>query len=131
MEYAAAAVFWVGLCAGILFFIKMNVLSKKIERQLRQNSQKTLESLHCGVISFFRNKYAVAADVFMFVFIVLFVVVLLTDPVSDIISITVVVLLFLSFVCHSFFNGKNFIYILKYEGYRKKKKMGVKENQKK
>lgn len=125
--YLTAAVFWTGLIVGIGLFIKMSSLGKKIERQLRQNNQKTLESLRCGVLSFFRNKYAVIADLFMFLFIVLLIAVLIINRVSDIFCIFIVVMLFLSVVSHSFFNGKNFMYILKYEGYRKKKKMAVKK----
>lgn len=131
VAYAASAVFWLGLCSGVFFFIKMNALGKKMERQLKKNNQLTLESFRCGIISFFRNKYAIVADSLMIISVILFVAVLIFEPESDMLSISVIVMFFLSFVSHSFFNGKSFIYILKYEGYRKKKMVALRNKHQK
>ncbi len=120
--YLTSAVFWAELITGSVLFIKVNSLCKKIEKQLRQNNQKTFELLRFGVISFFRNKYAVVADLCMIFFIVILIAASVIKRVSDEFYIFILVMLLLSFISHSFFNGKSFMYILKYEEYRKRKK---------
>lgn len=120
--FLTSAVFWVGLIVGTVLIIKMNRLCKKIEKQLRQNNQKTFELLRIGVISFFRNKYAAVADLCMILFIVILIAALIINRTSDEFYIFNLVMLILSFISHSFLNGKSFMYILKYEEYRKRKK---------
>lgn len=120
-----AAFFWIGLICGFICFMKLRKVTVKIEAILKKSNQRTLETGRCGMFLLFKNKYAMVADIIMFAAALVFIFVMFINPASDIISIFSLVILYFSVVCHSFFNGKIFMYLLQYVKYQKRKQRNV------
>lgn len=114
-SYMVAAIFWLGILIGIVFLgfaIKQkNILIKK----LKKNINRIPVFKNIGIISFFRNKFASVADVFLVLMIILLIVLVIFKVNIEWLIILNVVFLYFSVILHSFFNGKNYRYIKYFE----------------
>lgn len=126
LTYVVAAVFWAGLIAGTFFFIKTNNYCRIIEKKLKRNNFLTYKP-KIGIINFFSSKESKMVDVIFFVFVLIVIVLTIADVQIEWLMITCLVIMFLSFILHSFFNGKNYLYIKAYKKFLDQKER--KENE--
>jgi len=100
LGYILPSIFWLGLIIAIIIQI---LLYRKLKVKVDKNK--------IGIISFFKNKYAMIFDVLMILFIIV-TIILLIKNVNNFISFLIISLLIISFEMHCVFNGKYFNYIL-------------------
>ncbi len=97
-----AAVFWLSVICSQVFMCLVNISRKKA---------KYNDDSKIGLISFFKNKEAMVADIALMVFAVEVVLLFIFKVNSGFIVTVSVALLFLSFFMHCYLNGKNYRYI--------------------
>ena len=124
--YSIAAVFWLSLIFGTVFFAKTSRYCKIIEKKLKRNKIHTYNP-KVGVIRFFSNKNAKVIDSIFFIFAAVVIALTIADVQIEWLMISCLVITFLSFVLHSFFNGKSYLYIKAYNNFLNQKEL--KENE--
>ena len=123
ISYPIAAVFWIGIAAGIIFLIAACSKRRKIEAQNRSDEKFVKRSFGIGVLSFFRNAEATVCDIIFILTVVAVIVTVVLSVNSEWLIITLTALLLISFTLHCFLNGKNYLFI------KQKKIIQSKENQ--
>ncbi len=96
LGYLLPAIFWLGLIIAVVMQI---LISLKSKMEVTKNK--------IGVVSFFKNKYAVVFDVLMIVSIII-TLILLVKHVNNFIVFLIISLLIVSFEMHCILNGKYF-----------------------
>lgn len=96
LGYLLPAIFWLGLIIAVVMQI---LISLKLKMEVTKNK--------IGVVSFFKNKYAVVFDVLMIVSIII-TLILLVKHVNNFIVFLIISLLIISFEMHCILNGKYF-----------------------
>lgn len=124
--YAVGALFWVGILCGIVFLVLTGKQRKQIETVLREKGGQAPEKAPLGVVSFFRNRAALIADIIFFLAVIAFVLLFVFQIHNAWAVIAALEILFLSFVMHCFLNGKNYKYIKAYNKYNNSKEQGKK-----
>ncbi len=114
---AVGALFWIGIVCGIVLLVLTVRCRKNIEGVLRTHKRSTLTKARPGVISFFQNPPAIAADVLMVLSAIALVLVLVFKVRQEWAVIASLEGLFLSFVLHCILNGINYKYIKAYKKY--------------
>lgn len=104
ISYLIGGVFWLGTLIKIFLIILMNNLRKESGLHAKVNSG----GLHIGLVSFFKTKEGIMADVMLGIslFLTLFLVILKVN--YQILVMMTISILYLSFDFHCFFNGMNF-----------------------
>ena len=126
IPYFVAVVFWAGLITGTVFFINANGYCKRIEKKLKKNNFLTYRP-RMGIISFFSNKEAGIFDCIFIISALAVIIMAIVDIQNEWLTIICLICMFLSFLLHSFFNGKNYLYIKAYEKFLNQKER--KENE--
>lgn len=111
LSYFLAGCFWLGIAAGTLFLIQTLMNTKNVEKELNIPKAEAGKSGLPGIISFFKNPLAVIWDICFFLSIVWFLVIIVFNISSQWIFSLCIGFFLLSFISHSFFNGKNYRYI--------------------
>lgn len=96
LGYLLPAIFWLGLIIAVVMQI---LISLKLKMEVTKN--------RIGVVSFFKNKYAVVFDALMIVSIIITVILLIKHTNSFIVFL-IISLLIISFEMHCILNGKYF-----------------------
>lgn len=109
MAYVVAMFFWLAVISEIIIARQSSKIRAKMERRIYRNKQIRLSSV--GILSFFKNKEAMMADVLLFVSVVVLGIVIWAKIVTTWIIICVVSILILSFNMHCILNGRNYRYI--------------------
>ena len=121
--YIIAALFWLSVIAGQIFFWMCNTERKKMEQ--KSNKKRKQKKEPPGIVVFFRNKESFIADIVLFTSILLTTILnILRIDISWLIIISISVL-FLSFNLHCILNGKNYKCIKDYEKYKKQKEQNA------
>lgn len=99
LGYLLPSVFWAGLVIGVIMQV---VISVKLKGKANNR---------VGIISFFKNKYALIFDILMIIsFIVTLILMIL--KINNFAAFLAISLMIFSFELHCVFNGKYFNYIL-------------------
>lgn len=106
--YIIASAFWLSVILQQVFFWKSSIARKKINSKTPINHQKNMP---IGIVAFFRNKEAAAADCTMIVAFITTLLLIAFEINIEWLIITSVVLLFASFNLHCIFNGRNYRYL--------------------
>lgn len=112
-----ALLFWGGIICGIFFLLKTNERRRLLESRLARKKIQTATAGRLGVLSFFKNKIAMIADIVFAVSVVSFILCVIFAADNAWACIILIVLLYWSFTLHCFLNGKNFFYIFSYKKY--------------
>lgn len=104
--YVSGGCFWFGLLGTITTAVIINMFRKKNCKY----KSKHHELNQIGLISFFKNKPAIVADVVMFVSIVCFIVAKIWIDNLYLLFICLAIFVF-SFGMHCMLNGKNYFYL--------------------
>lgn len=107
LMYIIGTAFWLFLFLGLLFMFLLNKIRKKQTSDEKNKRKKS----RCGIVSFFKNKYAVLFDAIFLIDLILIVILTLCRVNNDILILCLAVLLLFSFYMHCVFNGRNFNYI--------------------
>lgn len=112
LSYILAGCFWLSAMSGTLFLILTLLNTKNVEKELNvSRSENTKDNLP-GIISFFKNPLAVICDICFFLSIGWFLAIIVFNISSQWVFSVCIGFFLLSLTSHSFFNGKNFRYIL-------------------
>lgn len=106
--YITAAIFWISVVIQIGVTIKASIHRKHLERQKGKGQAEGLFGI--GVISFFKNREAMAADILLFMSAASIVVMVWLGYDQQWVVLLCISLLFLSFSLHCIYNGKNYRY---------------------
>lgn len=109
----AGALFWISIVCGIA---TQAVLSHRIKSWLASNRIRSGRLVRkCGLISFFKNPFAVVADIAMIVGLIgLVITVILTHGIGYVCYVFLALFVF-SFTMHCILNGKTF-YVIENKG---------------
>lgn len=100
LGYILPSIFWLGLIIAIVIQI---LLYRKLKVKVDRNQ--------IGIISFFKNRYAIVFDI-LTILLTIVTIILLIKNVNNFITFLIISLLIISFEMHCVFNGKYFNYIL-------------------
>lgn len=126
LPYVIATVFWLSLFVGIFFLIMTSKMCRGIEKKLKKNNNYTYKP-KIGIITFFSNREAKFCDIVLFIFAALVAGLTVAGVQIEWLMVCCVSILFLFAVFHSFFNGKNYLYIKSYKKFLEQKER--KENE--
>lgn len=107
LNILTSVIFWTGLLCGTVLYV---IFSKKCKKWYENNkgNKDIYKEKRLGLISFFSNRLAIAADICLIISILLFVVLMIfTDRTSYFCYIAIMLLVF-SFTMHCILNGKSF-----------------------
>lgn len=106
--YFLAGMFWISI--GLEIFCVLQCTGKR--KQMEGNSNQSLgrEATGFGVIHFFRNREATAADFLLFISAIAAAIIIWFEIENEWIIIGAVSLLFFSFHMHCLLNGRNYRY---------------------
>lgn len=113
-----ALAFWLGLAVGTVFLKLSTKTRKVIELKLQKNNSGIFEAQRPGVITFFSNKEAKIVDIILAALVAGLTI---ASVQIEWLMIACLVILLLSFIFHSFLNGKNYKYIVDYKKYLEQK----------
>lgn len=99
LGYFLPALFWVCIACAVVFQILLRTKYKVSGKKF-------------GLITFFKNKFAIIADIIMILSLIVTVIIVIMNATSFISFIVIAILLF-SFEMHCILNGKYFNYLLK------------------
>lgn len=114
-SYILGIIFWGGIICEQILFWKINYKVKHLKKTKQHRTYKEKKS-RIGLISFFQNKEAAFFDLLFIISTILFIILSLCRISNEILILSCVSVLFLSFSFHCLLNGKNYIYI---KGYKK------------
>ncbi|MBR6780404.1 MAG: hypothetical protein IKM24_05235 [Clostridia bacterium] len=115
-----ALLFWLGLICEFVFFAIANKCCKMIEAKLVQKRRKSFTKSRAGIITFFSSPEATVVDVFAFITLIAFVLMIVLQVSAEWLIVLVAVLFYYSFTMHCFLNGKNYKYLKEFQKYFKK-----------
>ncbi len=104
--FISGGCFWIGLIGTVYTTLKINRARKRSHR--RRNKEPEAKQL--GLISFFKNREAVIADITMFTSIFCFIIARFCSDNLYLMFIFLALFIF-SFGMHCMLNGKNYIYL--------------------
>lgn len=108
-SFIAALVFWLFL---VIAAVSQIILSLRCKKFFAKRNSKHKDKIYgIGLISFFKNKIGLVADIFLILCAVAFVAVFIVTGGIGFGCYIVITLLLLSLCMHSIFNGKLFFYI--------------------
>ncbi len=113
--YFTAILFWLGMICGTILFYKENKCRKMMMRRSKYKDIKLPRNIKIGAVSFFNNKEAAIVDVLLFVVTLMVLILSIFKVKIEGLIIVSVMLWFLFFILHCFFNGKNHKYIKLYK----------------
>lgn len=103
------ALFWAGLISGGVLMVLLNRRRKRNEKKQPCGFKEKI--CRIGAFSFFRNRWAVAADISMACFFVLTLPTMFIPVIGQTIALIFASLFILSVYMHCMLNGVNYIYI--------------------
>lgn len=113
-----ASVFWGGLLIEQVFLLMANYGRKKIQRSAQK--LRPIEIKTIGLLKFGANREAFVCDISLAFFVVTTSLLLIFDIQHDLLVISSLAGLLLSFNLHCIFNGKNYTYIKAFRKIRDK-----------
>ena len=109
MPFVSGIMFWAFLILAVVFLVVLSVKRKSFYTTYKLKESEKHKRI--GLMSFFKNKYAVVIDILMFVsFCLLLMIFIVTDGKYYDSYVAITIFLFLFFM-HCIFNGKLFFYI--------------------
>lgn len=116
--YFTALIFWGSIAVETTFSFLSKKARARIIKKLSDSESEKLRLLKAGIISFFKNREAIAADITFFCSIIFVLTSIIFELRTQWLILSSVSLLFVSFSLHSILNGQNYIYCKEYKNRR-------------
>lgn len=123
LSMAVAAIFWLGIVISQIFLWMSNAKRK----QYMNENNMDIKDGSLGIVSFAKNRYGLAADILFFLSAIAVIVMYAVRFGNEWVNIIAIVVMFLSFQYHCFWNGRIYCCIKEFTNEDKK----IKQNDKK
>lgn len=121
LSYTLAGLFWASFAVQLVLIVFASQTRQQIERQ-GQKKGKKFRKARLGLISFFRNKEGMIADLTFVLSIIAVGVMILFKYYDGWLFLIGLLLVFLSFSFHCIFNGKNYRILKIFKNFKKEQK---------